>query len=185
MTKMGNSYRNIALIGFKGSGKSRIGKMLAGKLDMNYLDIDTVIEEIHSRSGKNRMRVRSIYKKYGAEYFRELEARALKETAKKRSLVLSLGGGSPLNPRFKKAGFKGTRFIYLNVKPSVLYARIRRKGLPPFMDKKRPRKSFDELLAKRTPVYEKIADITVDNTKRKPSDCVNEIMEKLEKKFGG
>jgi len=179
MTVLSRKFRNIALTGFKSSGKTRIGKMLAEKLSMDYLDIDTVIEEIHSRPGNAPLRVRSIYRKYGADHFRRLEGEALKEAAKKRSVVLSLGGGSPLNPRFKKADFKGTGFVYLNVKPTILYARIKQKGFPPFIDKKRPRASFDELLAKRKPVYEKIADLSVDNSDRKPMECVKEIIEKL------
>ncbi|MFQ5431014.1 MAG: shikimate kinase [Nitrospinota bacterium] len=179
MINSGRGFRNIALTGFKSSGKTRIGKMLAKKLNMDYLDIDTVIEKIYSRSGNARLRVRSIYKKYGADYFRRLEGEALKEAANKDSIVLSLGGGTPLNRGFKKAGFKGTRFVYLNVKPSMLYARIKQKGFPPFIDEKRPRASFDELLAKRTPVYEKIADVKVDNTDKKPMKCVKEIIEKL------
>jgi len=185
MTASGKGFRNIALTGFKSSGKTRIGKMLAEKLSMDYLDIDTVIEEIHSRSGNAPLRVRNIYRKYGADHFRRLEGEALKEAAKKRSVVLSLGGGSPLNQRFKKADFKGTRFVHLNVEPSTLYARIKQKGLPPFIDKKRPRASFNELLAKRKPVYEKIADLSVDNTDRKPVECVNEIIEKLGAQSGG
>ena len=159
--------------------------MLAKKLKMRFLDIDTVMEDIHARSGNAPLRVRSIYRKYGEEHFRRLEGKALKEAAKKDSTVLSLGGGTPLNPAFKKADFKTTGFVYLNVKPSMLYARIKQKGLPPFIDTKRPRASFNELLAKRTPVYEKIADVTVDNTNRKPMECVKEIIEKLGAHRGG
>ena len=179
MTDSGSRFRNIALTGFKSSGKTRIGKMLAKKLKMQYLDIDTVMEDIHARSGDAPLSVRSIYRKYGEDYFRRLEGIALKEAAKKRSVVLSLGGGTPLNRAFRKAGFKNTGFVYLNVKPSMLYARIKQKGLPPFIDKKRPRAPFNELLAIRKPVYEKIADVTVDNTDRKPMECVKEIIEKL------
>ena len=184
VSALGKRFRNIALTGFKSSGKTRIGKMLAKKMSMDYLDIDTVIEEIHARSGNAPANVRSIYRNYGADYFRRLEGDALKEAAKNSSIVFSLGGGSPLNPKFKKSDFKGSVFVYLNVQPSMLYARIKQKGFPPFIDKKRPRASFNELLAKRAPVYEKIADLSVDNTDRKPMECVNEIIEKLGEQSG-
>ena len=184
MTVTGRGFRNIALTGFKSSGKTRIGKMLAKKMSMDYLDIDTVIEEIHAREGNAPLGVRGIYKKYGADYFRKLEGDALKEAAKKRNVVLSLGGGSPLNPKFKKSDFKTARFVYLSVKPGMLYGRIKQKGFPPFIDQKRPRASFNELLAKRKPVYEKIADLTVDNTDRKPMECINEIINKLGERSG-
>ena len=153
--------------------------MLAKKLEMDYLDIDSIIEEAHSRGSDGRQSVRAIYKNCGADYFQKLELKAIRQAAKKKSVVLSLGGGTPLNGGFRKSIFKRTRFVYLDVKPSVLYERIKAKGLPPFLEKNRPKKSFGELLAKRRPVYEKLADITVDNTNRKPAECVAEIMEKL------
>ena len=180
MKKSVISCRAVALTGFKGSGKSRIGKMLAKKLEMDYLDIDSIIVKAHSRGSGERQTVRAIYRKYGADYFQKLELKAIRQAAKKSSVVLSLGGGTPLNGGFRKSIFKkGTRFVHLSVKPAELYKRILKKGLPPFFDKKSPRKSFTDLLAKRRPVYEKLADFTVDNTNRKPAECVAEIMEKL------
>lgn len=154
--------------------------MLAKKLGMDYLDIDSIIVEAHSRGGE-RQSVRAIYKNCGADYFQKLELKAIRQAARENSVVLSLGGGTPLNSGFRKSIFKkGTRFVYLSVKPAELYKRIKAKGLPPFLEKNRPKKSFGELLAKRQPVYEKLADFTVDNTNRKPAACVAEIVEKLE-----
>lgn len=153
--------------------------MLAKKLEMDYLDTDSIMEEAHSRGPDGRLSVRAIYKNCGEDYFQKLELKAVRQAARENSVVLSLGGGTPLNSGFRKSIFKRTRFVYLDVKPSVLYERIKAKGLPPFFDKNRPKKSFTELLAKRRPVYEKLADITVDNTDRKPAECVAEIMEKL------
>jgi len=176
---------SIALTGFKGSGKSRIGKMLAKKLCMKYTDLDAVIEDLHRSEGARTMRVRTIYKKYGRDYFLKLEAKALERVSRKKGIVLSLGGGTPLNAGFRKKDFRHFRFVHLDVKPDVLYRRITAKGLPPFFDKRRPRKSFDELYKLRSPAYRKIADITVENTARKPSETADEIMEKLEAGNGG
>lgn len=177
-------YRNIVLTGFKCSGKSRIGKLLAKKLELDFMDIDSVIEQRHKKGGNAPASVRTIYKKFGAGYFEKLEAEALKEAAGAKGAVLSLGGGTPMNSRFDKKDFVNSPFVYLLVKPELLYGRIKSKGFPPFIDKRRPRKSFETLLKKRTPVYRKIADICVENSDIRPSQAVGEIMRQLEDQYG-
>lgn len=171
---------NIALIGFKSSGKSRIGKLLAKKLKIAFFDMDKLIEDEHVSGGKPPMKVRGIYKKFGREQFLKLEAKALEKAAKKQGAVLSFGGGAPMNESFGKADFKKTKFVYLDVEPSVLFERIKQKDFPPFFEKSNPRKSFDRLFGERKPVYESLADITVGSTRKMPSEVCREIMEKLE-----
>ncbi len=183
--KKGKRYQNVVLIGFKSSGKTRIGKLLAKKLDLEYLDIDTLIEREHATSGNSPANVRSIYKKFGKETFLKLESKALKEAARKRKSVISLGGGSPANKSFKKADFNNAAFVYLCTPPAILYGRIKAKGLPPFLDQKRPFASFNELYKKRAPVYEKLADVAVDNASGRPARVRDEIIKKLEEVYGG
>ncbi|MEE8483642.1 MAG: shikimate kinase [Nitrospinota bacterium] len=187
--KKGKRYQNVVVIGFKSSGKTRIGKLLAKNLGLEYIDIDTLIEDEHASSGNspgNRpATVRGIYKKFGKEIFCKLESKALKKAARKRKSVISLGGGSPVNKSFKKADFINAAFVYLCASPAILYGRIKAKGLPPFLDKKRPLASFNELYKKRAPVYEKIADITVDNASGRPARVCDEIIKKLEEVYGG
>lgn len=171
--------RTLALVGFKSSGKSRVGRALARKLGYAFTDIDRLIEDEHASKGE-RMPVRRIYKQRGKEYFLKLEANALKKAARLDRTVVSLGGGSPLNPAFSRARFKGAAFVYLKAKRDVLFGRIMKKGIPPFFDPANPRKSFNALLRLRAPVYKTIADITADNGGEKsPARVSDEILKKL------
>jgi len=168
--------KNVVLIGFKGSGKSRIGKLLAKKLGYEFMDIDTLIENEYRKNGARRISVRTIYKKFGRDRFLGLEAKALRRAARAAGAVISLGGGSPMNEKFDRGAFKDTAFVHLDVRPATLFARIMRKGIPPFFDKKSPKKSFTALYRERTPTYARIADLTVDNTKRPPALTCREIV---------
>lgn len=177
-------FKNVVLVGFKGSGKSRIGKLLAKMAGYKYMDIDTLIED-ECRGKGARISVRAIYKKFGRDRFLELEAKALKKAALAKGAVISLGGGSPMNEKFDRKAFRDAAFVHLDVRPSTLYARIVRKGIPPFFDKKSPKKSFTALYAVRAPVYARIADITVDNTERTPAHTCREILTGLGGKSDG
>ncbi len=177
---MKNKYGTIVLIGFKGSGKSSVGKQLAKLCGFAFVDIDTVIETAHAKGGR-RSRVRTIFKKYGREYFLKMEGNALKKTAQMTKAVVSLGGASPLNPAFDKTLFKNARFVYLKAKRDVLFGRIMEKGIPPFFDQEHPRRTFNSLYKQRTPVYERIADITEENSgTRTPGEAAVRIMKKME-----
>lgn len=180
-----NRDENVLLVGFKSSGKTRIGKMLAKKLGLRFEDIDAVIEGIHSKPGADRVSVRGIYRRFGEGYFQKLEAKALKKLSRLKGTVISLGGGTVMNAGFDKKKFAGSLVVHIHSKPSVVYSRIRQKGFPPFFDKKSPKKSFESLLKKRTPVYKKVADLSVENIGRKPSVAVNAIIAEMEKKYGG
>lgn len=177
---MKTKYDKIVLAGFKGSGKSSVGRQMAKQCGFTFVDIDAVIEAAHAKGGR-KSGVRAIFKKHGREYFLKMEAGALKKTAGMKGVVISLGGASPLNPAFDKALFKNARFVYLKAKRNVLFARIIEKGTPPFFDKENPRRTFNMLYKQRTPVYEQIADITVENSgARTPGEVASRIIKKLE-----
>ena len=186
MTIVGKaSYDKVVFAGFKHSGKSLIGKMVAEKLGFRFVDIDDVIEDEYVAGGGEKATVREIYKKLGGEGFVELEALAIRVVAGEKGVVISLGGASPLNSGFDKALFGRAVFVYLAVRPDVLYERIIAKGIPPFLDEERPRGSMDELLEKRTPYYESISDIKVDNTDREPAEVAGGIIEELGRRYAG
>ncbi len=84
---MKTKYDKIVLAGFKGSGKSSIGKQLAKKCGFTFVDIDAVIEASYAKGGR-KTGVRAIYKKHGREYFLNMEKNALKKTAKMKSTVI-------------------------------------------------------------------------------------------------
>jgi len=145
--------KNIALTGFMGAGKTTVGKKLAEKLNMIFIDCDSYIEENEGIS------IAEIFKNFGEEHFRNLEKKAIKKICEKSGQVIALGGGAVLNSE-NAAILKNTCIIiYLEITTETVTNRI-------FGDKKRPLlKNEDEirsLLLKRQPYYIKIADIIIN-----------------------
>ena len=110
---------NIILVGFMGSGKTTVGKVLARKLGWRFLDLDREIEKAEGMS------VREIFRKRGESAFRDLEHRAIRSLSKKSRSVIAAGGGAPVFSRnrvwLKRAG----RLVYLNVPVTVLVERLK------------------------------------------------------------
>ncbi len=169
----------IILIGFKGCGKSKIGGKLAAKLGLEFIDTDQLIESLHRERMKQDLDFRGIYSEHGRVYFETLELEAVRCALGKTGCVISFGGGAMI--RADESGLKmdNATFVYITVEVDILYDRIVRNGIPAFFDRENPRVSFNGLLLKRTPVYEKYADITVDNTGKPPEKVVDEIVERL------
>lgn len=178
-------FRKVVLTGFKHCGKTFIGGLLAEKTGYSFLDIDSSIVENYRNAHGGRMGVREIYTTLGKAGFEKLEAEALARASQENRAVISLGGGSPINEAFYKGDFYNAVFVYLKVEPDVLFERIGKNGFPPFYDVGNPRKSFDKLFSERTPYYEKVADITVDNSNRHPEEVVSEILGKIGSFYAG
>ena len=183
---------NIILIGFKGCGKTLVGKTIVAKLKREFYDTDSIIESIYVDETKSHLSFREIYKKHGSEYFRNLEKKALKRVEGFESSVISLGGGtlfSDLSAVSAQADkdvygkFKGHIVIYLHVEPDILYERIIKMGIPAFFDNLNPRQSFDKLYAERLPLYKRLADIVIDNS-GDVEETIKNILVELNKKNG-
>ncbi len=172
----------IVLTGFKGSGKSTVGKVLAQKLSLSFVDTDSVIEELYKNREGESLTFRDIYKKRGAEYFKELETLAVKEALAAPDRVVSFGGGTLINA--DKDGFeKGDAlFVHILVEKEELLKRIVKDGTPAFLEERNLRGSYESLLAEREPVYERYADITVDNTGGSVEKVAEEIVEKIKER---
>jgi len=84
--------KNIVLVGFMGTGKTTLGQLLSERTGMNFVDMDSVIEE---RTGKS---ITDIFAQEGEAHFRKLERELVKELASQSGLVISTGGGIVLNP---------------------------------------------------------------------------------------
>ena len=177
-------YMNIILIGFKGCGKTLIGKTLAAKLKRGFYDTDSIIESIYAEEIKSYLSFREIYKKHGSEYFRNLERKALKRVEGFESSIISLGGGTLFLGKDVYGKFKGHIVIYLHVEPDILYERIIKNGIPVFFDSLNPRQSFNKLYTERLPSYKRLANIVIDNS-RDVEETVNNILLELNKKNGG
>ena len=157
---------SIVLIGAPGAGKSSVGKRLARKLGKTYVDVDHRIEEVMGKP------IAEIFADEGEAYFRALEQEATIELLDSFD-VLSLGGGSVMNPEIRSA-LTGHDIVWLKV--SIGQA-SRRVGLntarPLLLGNVRGR--LIELLRERTPVYEALATQIVETDGRGSSEVADQL----------
>ncbi|MFA6532505.1 MAG: shikimate kinase [Patescibacteria group bacterium] len=172
--------KNIVLIGMKACGKSTVGKLLAKKLEMKFIELDQEIEKTHLSEKNERLSFREIFKKHGADHFRFLEKKVLKtivENNKEEQIILACGGGTPLNPENQELLKKLGKIIFLDADEKALLPRILKHGVPAFFPfPSDPEKSLKELLKKRKPVYEKIADKIISFKNESPEELVKKII---------
>ena len=159
-----------------------MGKSLAVALKLPFTDTDTALEkEFQLRTGKNAD-CRSIFREYGEEYFRKLEADTIRSLCGGCPQVFALGGGTASNPFLSEEELKSLGcWIYLEIAPEIAYRRILHRGLPPFLkDADDPQKAFLELYDKPTPRFRELADMTyVVREGLSPLQQTEELLKKL------
>lgn len=170
---------NVVLIGFRGSGKSTVGKLLGERLGREFIDCDDFIEK------RTHLTIREIFERHGESHFRTLESDAIAELAKLDGKIVATGGGAVLKYQnmqvFKRAG--GLVF-FLKVDPETAFERI--KGDPgtrsrrPALTDKDPFTEIREQITLRAPYYLQAADIVVPVDGRTAADVVDEIVRHFE-----
>ena len=158
---------NLVFLGMMGSGKSSIGSLIAKKLELNFIDIDSEIENELGIS------IKKIFDTKGEDYFRKFEEKITLKKLKLNSVVISLGGGAFMNRNIKKEVLKSHLSFWLNWNHKTLLSRIK-------FSKKRPlaiNAKDDELvrlIKKRSDIYSKaLYEIKCDNLSK------NEIVKKI------
>ncbi len=160
--------RSIVLIGMMGAGKSSIGRRLATRLGIPFVDADT---EIESAAG---MTIPEIFDRHGEPYFRAGEARVIARLLDNGPQVLATGGGSVMDPQTRALiGEKGIS-IWLRADIDVLLKRTKRRNDRPLAER------IKDLLPQREPVYAQ-SDIVVQSRDEPHETIINEIMLELRK----
>ncbi|MGC8968243.1 MAG: shikimate kinase [Thermus sp.] len=163
----------VTLTGFMGVGKSRIGRELSRALMLHFIDLDRYIER---RTGVS---IPDIFRHLGEEAFRRMEREAVRELAGKDYLVLSLGGGTFVDPENRKVLLERGPVVALWASPETILERtLRKPGERPLLQVEDPLERIRALLEARTPVYRE-AHIHVSTDHRKVEEVVAEIVEKL------
>ena len=165
---------NIALIGFMGTGKTAVGRVLAEKLGKKFIELDWLIEQ---KAGKS---IPEVFEQDGEIAFRELEIEATKEVSKSKNSVIACGGGIVLNKINIDRLRENARMVYLIASPRVMLRRVSsEEGQRPLLEVDNPTLTIRELLGFRKPFYESAADIKIDTSKLDINAVVEQIMEKL------
>lgn len=160
----------ITLIGFMGTGKSTVGKMLAKRIGFDYLDTDSEIE-------KNvQLEISDIFNMFGEEYFRDQEsAQLLRAIESDKNQVISTGGGIVISPFNRELLKEKTVPILLQASPEEIYNRVKDDENRPLLAVTEPKKEINRLLTKRARYYNKFkTKINTDN--RSVEDIVDEII---------
>lgn len=170
---MGN---HKVLIGFMGSGKSSVSRILASRLDRRLVDTDAEIER------EQGMTISEIFAQRGEQGFRRLEYELLLRLAEeKEPLVISTGGGLAAQPQNRKAlGTLGT-VIYLQVQPHTVVARLQGDTTRPLLQGADKEEKVRTLLAAREPLYRAAADICIATDTLTPGEIAEQILRKLPK----
>ena len=164
---------SVVLIGYRGSGKTTVGKRLADRLWQPFVDTDELV--VRKAGGKT---IREIFESGGEQQFRDLESEAVREVALLQEHVIALGGGALLREenrkQIKDAGFK---VVYLKCDPEVLFEHI---SADPDTARTRPAltdlgggvEEIRKLLTDREPIYRQAMTAELDVTHLSPEEAV-------------
>ena len=166
--------RNIFLIGPMGAGKSTIGRQVAQMLGMEFMDSDSVIEE---RAGAD---IDWIFDVEGEAGFRKREERIINELTQGQGVVLSTGGGSILSKDNRNVLSARGIVIYLETTIGKQFERTQRDKKRPLLQNDDPRKTLEELAKIRNPLYEEIADITLQTDDQAAKLVATNIIEMID-----
>jgi shikimate kinase len=161
----------LILVGFSCSGKTTLGRNVARRLRLNFVDTDRYIEEMTGRS------IPDIFREDGEAAFRALEREAIARILEQRNQVVSTGGGAFIDPENRQRLREGNLVIHLEVRPETVVDRLRnsRSGRPrPLLDSPDPLKRVVQLMADRRDAYS-AAHVTIGVDGRTRYELVSEL----------
>ena len=170
--KLGN--HSIVLVGLMGAGKSSIGRRLAEKLDVPFVDADHEIEVAADKT------IPEIFEDHGEAYFREGERRVISRLIENGAQVLSTGGGAFINEETRQGIQARGISVWLKADLSLLMKRVMKRADRPLLQTGDPEAVMQKLMDQRYPIYA-TADVTVESRDVQHTQMVNEVIKVLAK----
>lgn len=166
--------RPIALVAMPGGGKSTVGRQLARRLGLTFVDSD---HEIESRIGCS---IKTFFEREGEDRFRDIESEVLDDITQRASGVVATGGGIVLRELNRERLRDRTTVIYLRSTPEELFRRLRYDSKRPLLQVADPLARLRELYAKRDPLYRQTARFVIETGRPSVPTLVNMILMQLE-----
>ena len=166
--------KNLVLLGMMAVGKTTLGKIVAKKQELKFIDIDASIEK------KNSMTIKEIFKKKGEKFFRMEEENEILKSLEKNNCVIALGGGAFMNKTVRENILKNAISIWLNVDIKTLNKRIKWNQKRPLLKEGNNQKKLAEIYTKRKDIY-KLADHKITCDKLSKDNIVEKIIVLYEK----
>ena len=167
----------LILIGYRATGKTTLARLLASRLNCEWIDADV---EIERRSGKS---IAQIFAEDGEPAFRDLEAEVIADLCRRERLVLAAGGGAPLREETRHVMRRNGTVVWLLAEPETILSRMSADattaGRRPNLTERGPLQEIVELLVAREPIYRESAHFVVDTEGRTPEQLTDEILERL------
>lgn len=166
----------IFLIGYRGTGKTTVAKLLAERLSSAWVDSDDLIEQEAGQS------IAEIFSQQGEAFFRDLEEKAVAELVSGEPRIVSLGGGAILRNATRDR-LRGEQVVWLKASPQVLAERLTSDTATadrrPSLTGQGVAEEIEQVLAVRTPIYEQCATIVVDTQGRTPAEVAEQIASRM------
>ncbi len=164
--------RTLVMVGMMGAGKSSIGRRLANRLGMSFVDADSEIELAANAT------IPEIFEQHGETYFRDGERRVIQRLLDGRPKVLATGGGAFVQPDTRAAIQAAAISIWLNADRDLLLSRVKRRNNRPLLKVEDPAGTIDRLIAERYPVYAE-ANIQIESRDVAHDVVIDDILEAL------
>ena len=164
---------NVYLVGLMGSGKTSIGKILAKRMSMDFIDLDNEIIKDEKSS------ISEIFDKFGEKKFRHLENEKLLSTMKFDNYVISTGGGIIMNQDNVKIMKENGCIIHLDIDLKTQLLRIKNKKNRPLLNRGNEEKILSKMRKERDHIYKRIAVVTINTSNKKRNDIVTEMVEAI------
>jgi shikimate kinase len=168
--------RSIVLVGLMGCGKSSVGRRLASRLGLGFVDADEEIERVAAKT------IVEIFTDHGEAYFRDGERRVIARLLASGPQVLATGGGAFINPETRAKIRERGVSVWLRADLPVLMRRVSKRDTRPLLKSGDPEATMRDLMKKRYPVYAE-ADVTIESRDVPHDVIVNEVIASLKAKL--
>jgi len=165
--------KNLLLTGMMGVGKSTVGKKLAKKLKLKFIDIDQIIEK------KEKMIIKEIFENIGEDYFRKTEKKISLEELKKNNSVIALGGGAFMDESIRKEAKNSSISFWLDMSLESLLIRLKNVKKRPLLDQDNLEESINKIYSERKEIYNK-SDFRIKCDSMNADQIINKIIKLYE-----